>query len=190
MSDDKNVVLDEQNTPEVDTPETSNEEEVSEDTKAEATLTQEQINKIIQERLAKEREKSLKEIEKTKKETQEQIRLAQEEAEKMALLTAEEKEKELMAKSKKEIEERERAIAIRENTTTAKEMLQEAEISSSLAKYFVNDNADDTVSNIDEFSQVWKEALAKAVSEQLKNAPPKDYSINSKDTTDKVVKAF
>ena len=166
----------EQNTPEVETPETSN-EEVKKEEKA---LTQEEVNKIVQERLAKEEKKFEK-------------RLIEErqEAERIATLSQEEKQKELEAKKQKEFESKQKELAVRENTLTAREKLRDADISEDMAKFFVTPNLEETEEKIEEFIKARNEDVYKAVQDRLKGSPPKDISSSSNERKDrKVVTAF
>ncbi len=156
-------VKNEQNTPEVETPETSKEEEKEE------LLKKEDVNKIVQERLAKERKKF-----------DDQIKKEREEAERMATLSAEEKQRELESKKKEEVEGRERELSIRENTLTARERLREAGVAESFASYAVDQDPEKTQENIDKIIEDVKSQVTSAVQEKLKGQPPKDISSDSK----------
>jgi len=83
----------------------------------EKLLTQEQFETALKERLERERRKILKEA-------QEKIEEERQEAERLAKLSAEEKEKELIKKTEDEIKEREQQVAIRENRIEAVELFQ------------------------------------------------------------------
>jgi len=167
-------------TPEGETPDSSKKV----DTKEEKLLTQEQFDKALKERLERERNKILKE-------TEAKIKEVQAESERMAKLSAEEKEKELTAKNNEELKAREREIAIRENRLDAKEMFEKAKVPSDLVNYVVTDNKDETLENAETFVKTFNDAVAKAVAEQLKGNPPKDVTVNSTDNkSKKVVTAF
>ena len=174
--EDKKVeeVIQDQTTPETDTPEVSKEEE-----KKEELLTPVKVNEIIQTRLAKEQKKF-----------EERLAKEKEEAERMALLSQEEKQKELDAKKHQEVETREKELAVRENTLTAREKLRNAGISEDMAEFFVTPNMDETEERLDKFIEKNNDAVSKAVQERLKGSPPKDISSDSKTVDRKVPTTF
>lgn len=170
------------NAPSVDTPETDNKEQ---DKKEENVLTQEQVDRIIQERLDRERKKLTKDAE-------DRIKKAQEEAERLAQLSAEEKQKELEAKNREELQGREREIAKRENRLEAIERFSEAKVPVHLVDYIISDDKDKTLERTEDFIKSYNESVSQSVADQLKGTPPKDIADNSKNSTTekKVVTSF
>jgi len=167
-------------TPEVETLDTSKKVEKTE----EKLLTQDQFDKALKERLDRERNKLLKE-------TEAKIKEVQAEAERLARLSAEEKEKELTVKQNEEIKEREKGIAVRENRLDAIELFTEAKVPTELVTYVINEDRDRTLENTETFIKTFNESVAKAVADQLKGTPPKDISVNSNNNqAKKVVKSF
>lgn len=160
------------NTPEVETPDTSKEVGTKEEEKL---LTQDQFDKALKERLDRERRKLLKE-------TEAKIKEVQAEAERLAKLSAEEKERELAAKNEEELRNKLRDVSIRENRLDAMELFAKSKVPSELVEYVVNEDRDKTLENAEIFVKTFNESVAKAVAEQLKGTPPKDISVNSSDT--------
>lgn len=98
---------------EAEATENQTEENKKEEQKEEKLFTQDQVNKIIQERLNKEKEKT-------------------EEAKKLARMNAEEKAKYETGKKEKELANREKELNKRELTATAKEILADKGLSTEL----------------------------------------------------------
>ena len=167
-------------TQDVDTPETSKKEEVRE----EKTLTQDQFDKALKERLERERNKILKE-------TETRIKEVQAESERLAKLSAEEKEKELTAKNQEEYNRKLKEVSVRENRLDAIELFTKSKVPTELVEYVLTDDRDRTLENAETFVKTYNDTVAKSVAEQLKGTPPKDISVNSSEPkTKKVVRAF
>jgi len=150
------------NTPEAETPEASSQ------VVAEAkVLTQEQVDKVIQERIAREREKLATDFE-------QRLKAEREEAQRLAELSAEEKEKEMMLKHQKELEAKARDVAIRENRLMAVEKFAEAKIPTKLVDYVVREDAEETSKAIEDFMGQYQKAVADGVADKIKGTPPKD----------------
>lgn len=167
-------------TPEVATLETSNTVEKKE----EKLLTQEQFDKAIKDRIERERNKILKE-------TEIRIKEVQEETERLAKLSSEEKEKELAEKYDRELKDKAKEISIRENRLDVIDLFVKSKVPTNLVDYVLSDDRDKTLENAESFVNTFNESVAKTVAEQLRGTPPKDISVNSKDQQPKkVVKAF
>ena len=127
-------------------------------------FTQEDVDKMITKRLAKERqkqEKALKEAERLSKMSEEERIKAELEADRAAL-------------------EEERNAYLKEKMLTAceKELVKES-LPVEFAKLLVTDDADSTSSNIKAFKDKWNNALEQAVNERLKanaRVPKKETS--------------
>lgn len=166
-------------TPVVDTPTTPETEEA----KVEKSLTQEQFDKALKDRLERERNKLLKE-------TEVKIKQAQAEAERLATLSAQEKEKELAAKTQEELKAKLRDVAVRENRLDAIELFTQNKVPTALVNYVITDDKDKTIENAETFCKTFNESVAKEVADQLKGTPPKDIATNETEQPKKVVKAF
>jgi len=149
---------------------------------SEKLLTQEQLEAVLKERLERERRKILKEA-------QEKIEKERQEAERLAKLSAEEKEKELIKKTEDEIKEREQQVAIRENRIEAVELFQKSGVPVELVSYVIDVDKDKTLENADNFIKKYKESVSKTVAEQLKGVAPKDLKSETKEPV-KVVTSF
>lgn len=119
----------------------------------EKLFTQEDVDKMITKRLAKEKakqEKALKEAERLSKMSEEERVKAELEAERAAF-------------------EEERSAYLKEKMLTAceKELVRES-LPVEFARLLVTDDADSTSSNIKAFKDKWNNALEQAVNERLK----------------------
>jgi hypothetical protein len=157
--------MEEKDTLDVETPDTSNQE----DKGGEKTFTQEQLDKILNDRLAREREKA-------DKQTQERINKALEEAERKAKLTEEEREKEAKATRDRELAERENKITLRERTIEAKDLLIQEKLPTSLVRYVVELDEETTQLNVKELASEFNKAVESEVLARLKGETPKDFS--------------
>lgn len=135
------------------------------------TFTQEDLDKTVEARLAREREKQEKAIE---------DRLKKERAdwERQAKLSEEEKQKELQEKQKLEFQERERSITLRENRASAVEKLNELKIPTSkeLVDVFVQEDLEKQEAAITAFHGIYTQAVKDGVAEALKGKAPTDVS--------------
>lgn len=149
----------------VNTPDTGN----VEDKNGGKTFTQEDLDKVVAKRV--------NEIE-TKWETKVKDIVAKErsEAERLAKLSAEEKEKEERTKKDAEIRERENALTLREMKIEAKSMLQEKGIPVDLVDFVVDLDANKTKENIEKLAKTYSKAVENGVTDKLKGTPPEDFS--------------
>lgn len=130
----------------------------------EKTFTQDEVNKIVQDRLAKEKAKNEK---------------AQEEAKKLAKMNAEQKNQYMVEQLQKELEEYKTKEAKNDMIKEANSMLKEADINlpDEVVAMLIGDNADDTKICVDSFSKAFKTAVERAVNEKLKGKTPKQKSV-------------
>ena len=145
-------------------------DETNEEQKEEKTFTQEEVNKIIQERLAKEKAKNDK---------------AQEEAKNLAKMNAEEK-------AKYELKKREEEVTRRELTAEAKSILSEKGLSTDLFSLLNYESAETVQESIKVLETAIQKATEKAVEDRLKgNAPKKEVTPPSQATGfDKVIQKY
>lgn len=130
----------------------------------EKTFTQDEVNKIVQDRLAKEKAKNEK---------------AQEEAKKLAKMNAEQKNQYMVEQLQKELEEYKNKEAKNDMIKEANSMLKEADINlpDEVVAMLIGDNAEDTKVCVDSFSKAFKTAVERAVNEKLKGKTPKQKSV-------------
>lgn len=130
----------------------------------EKTFTQDEVNKIVQDRLAKEKAKNEK---------------AQEEAKKLAKMNAEQKNQYMVEQLQKELEEYKNKEAKNDMIKEANSMLKEADINlpDEVVAMLIGDNAEDTKVCVDNFSKAFKMAVERAVNEKLKGKTPKQKSV-------------
>lgn len=130
----------------------------------EKTFTQDEVNKIVQDRLAKEKAKNEK---------------AQEEAKKLAKMNAEQKNQYMVEQLQKELEEYKNKEAKNDMIKEANSMLKDNDITlpDEVVAMLIGDNAEDTKVCVDSFSKSFKTAVERAVNEKLKGKTPKQKSV-------------
>lgn len=129
------------------------------------TFSQEDFDKQLSKTLADKEAKLEKKLsEKFDKELSERERLAK--------LSAEEKDGETRKKRDAEQADREREITLRENRADARELLQSKNISSELVDFVVDVDADKTKDNIDNLEKAFLKAVEDGVAEKLKGKTP------------------
>jgi hypothetical protein len=141
----------------------------------EKKFTQKDLDKIVSERLGKEKKKFEKEIS---------------EVERLATMTAEQKEREKFKKEKEEFENEKKMIQREKMTLQTAKELETLGISSSLAKFIVADDADAVKENITELQTAWQKALDEAVSKRLRGTTPETSTtptLSEKDRMKKVM---
>lgn len=135
---------------------------------AEKMFTQADVNKIVEKRLAKEREK-----------LEQKIKDEVDEAARMAQMSEAERQQALFDKRVKEFEEREKAFDEAQKALNREKMLNETNkqlankgLPLDFADKLMADTAEDTLKNIDAFEVKWQEAMNKAVESKLKGSTP------------------
>lgn len=132
---------------------------------SEKTFTQEDLNKILSDRLAKERAK-------WEKDFQTKLQEAKTEAEKLAKMNAEQKAEYERQKREEELARRESEITRRELRATALETLAEKGLPKTLADILNYTDAESTNNSIEAVEKAFREAVEAAVNERLKGTPP------------------
>ena len=161
-----------------ETPEVVEKEEVQEG--GEKSYTQKDLDAVAGKVRSEERAK-------LEREFTEKIKKEREEAERMALLSREEKDKELTSKKMKELEEKERSLVMKENRLLGKEKLQEYGLDSELIDLVANENQEEMFEKIDKLADTIKRGISSGVQEQLKGTPPKDFGSSKPTGTQKPV---
>ena len=145
----------------------TNASEVNDDKKpAEPTFTQEQVDEIINKRLARERAKF-----------DEQLKNKVSEAERLAKLTEEERrheelkiQQEQIEQQRKEFEDMKREFERAQLLNETQKQLGEKNLPIDVAEMLLGKDADSTKANIDKFEAKWLESLQKAVEDKLNNS--------------------
>lgn len=115
---------------------------------------------------------------------------AKDEAEKLAGMNAEQKEKYENEQLKKQVQELLRKDALGKMATVARGMLGEKNISVSddLIEMLISDDAEKTKSSADSFITAFQSAVEKAVKDALKGNPPKKTSEPASITKEQIMK--
>lgn len=145
----------------------------------EKKYTDEDVDRIINQKFAK------KFSEWEKKQSK-----AKDEAEKLAGMNAEQKEKYENEQLKKQVQELLRKDALGKMATVARGMLGEKNISVSddLIEMLISDDAEKTKSSVDSFITAFQSAVEKAVKDALKGNPPKKTSEPASITKEQIMK--
>lgn len=125
------------------------------------TFTQEEVNKLISERVAREQKK---------------FEAKQEEAARLARMNAEEKAKYAAEKREKELTEREAEIQRKELRFEALNILEENKLPAKLVDCVDLTSADTCKTSIEALKNAWTEAVSAAVDARLKSSTPPAYS--------------
>lgn len=141
----------------------------------EKTFSQEDVNNIISQRLERERKKLEEDFESKLRTT---IQEERKEAEKLAQMNEQEKQKHEIEKREKEIADRERAIQFKDLKFTAIDILNEKGLPIAIVDNLIAQDldAERTKENIDTFEKAFREEVEKAVNERLKSNTPKTSS--------------
>lgn len=141
----------------------------------EKKYTDEDVNRIIDRKFAEWEKKQSK---------------AKSEAEKLAGMNAEQKEKYENEQLKKQVEELLRKDALGKMAAVARGMLGEKNISVSddLIEMLISDDAEKTKSSVDSFINAFQAAVEKAVKDALKGNPPKKTSEPASITKEQIMK--
>lgn len=166
-----------------DTPNTPAEEPSAANQEADAkTFSQEELNRIVSERVKRENEKHRQELE-------EAVQNAATEAARQAKLSAQEREKEMSEKQKAQIERKERELQMKENRLAAQEKLDELRIPRSLVDFVVDPNLEVQAARIETLSAEFAKSVNAEVASRTAGVTPKDPSVPGTQSR-KVVTSF
>ena len=154
--------------------------EVQENTEVEAkevkTFTQDELNKIVAERVAKERRKL--DAERLKQQEM-QEKLIEEESEKLAKMTEAEKVKAKAERERKKFEEKVaryeaemRAFEQEKIKTQTMKLLDEKGLPIELCQFINSSTADEIMDNVNTFYKCFNEAVEQVVTERLRGKSP------------------
>lgn len=136
----------------VDTPEATTEES--------KTFTQQELDDIVEARVARA-------VKKAQKDAEEQIQKAQSEGERLAKLSKDERLKEEQAKRLSELEKREHDLAMKELSIEARSLLSEEGLPVEFLDIVMADTAESVKDNISNLRTVFDQAVEKRVDERL-----------------------
>ncbi len=140
------------------------------------TFTQEELDKIVQGRIAKERKAWEKHLEDEKTEAQ-----------KLETMSEKEKKKYQEEKRIKELDDREAAITRRELTAQAKVQLADKGIPTELAEILNLTDAESCKKSIEIVEKAFQSAVEKAVEEKIKGREPMKKAKDAKLTDEELV---
>lgn len=140
------------------------------------TFTQEELDKIVQGRIAKERKAWEKHLEDEKTEAQ-----------KLETMSEKEKKKYQEEKRIKELDDREAAITRRELTAQAKVQLADKGIPTELAEILNLTDAESCKKSIEVVEKAFQSAVEKAVEERIKGREPMKKAKDAKLTDEELV---
>lgn len=132
-------------------------------------FTQEDMDRVISERLKKAEAKKQGEIDAA-------VQRAIADYERKAKMTEAERVAEASKQREDELTKRETELAIRENRNHAIEELTKKKIPTSLVDYIATADPEQTDENIANFERDWSRALAEAVKDAAKGSAPRDLS--------------
>lgn len=140
------------------------------------TFTQEELDKIVQGRIAKERKAWEKHLEDEKTEAQ-----------KLETMSEKEKKKYQEEKRIKDLDDREAAITRRELTAQAKVQLADKGIPTELSEILILTDADSCKKSIETVEKAFQSAVEKAVEEKIKGREPMKKAKDVKLTDEELV---
>lgn len=127
----------------------------------EKTFTQDELEKIIEKRLAREKKNMAAKIEEERQE-----------AEKLAKMSERERQQALLDKREAALAEREAALEKANLLNETTKQLSSKNLPIEFADYLMATDAETTFNRINEFESKWNAALESAVSERLKGRTP------------------
>ena len=139
-------------------------------------FSQEEVDKIVQGRIAKER-----------KSWEKQLQEQQTEAQKLEKMSEKEKKKYQEEKRIKDLDDREAAITRRELTAQAKVQLADKGISTELAEILILTDADSCKKSIETVEKAFQTAVQRAVEERIKGREPMKKAKDAKLTDEELV---
>mgnify|MGYP002594266365 CR=1 FL=1 len=139
-------------------------------------FSQEEVDKIVQGRIAKER-----------KSWEKQLQEQQTEAQKLEKMSEKEKKKYQEEKRIKDLDDREAAITRRELTAQAKVQLADKGIPTELAEILILTDADSCKKSIETVEKAFQSAVEKAVEEKIKGREPMKKAKDVKLTDEELV---
>ena len=143
-------------------------ENVDVEAKEVKTFTQDEVDKMISKRLQRER-----------KDIEAKIEAERKEAEELAKLSEQEKQKKLFEKQVREFEETKKAFEAERLLNETSKQLASKNLPIEFAEMLKGEDAESTFNNINVFEAKFNEALEKMVTERLRGSTPKTATIKT-----------
>ena len=145
--------------------------QVPEQKPEEKRFTQDEVNKMIEKRLARE-----------KKDLAAQIEREREESAKLAKMSESERQKAILEKQMKEFEEMKAAFEKEKLLNETSKQLAQNNLPVEFAEYLITKDAESTFNNINTFKEKWNAALEAALDERMKGKSPAAAPLTNKQT--------
>ena len=139
----------------------TNQDPTTEPTQGPTGLTQEEVNEIVQRRLAKEQAKWQKKLEEDTKEAQ-----------RLATLDAEQRKQEEYNKKLRELEERENHLRMLEVKSETIGVLKEHGLSESFVDFVIGEDNEATLERINTLEKAFKAAVSAEVDKRIPSSKP------------------
>lgn len=133
------------------------------------TFTQDEVNKLIADRVAREKKNAQKDIEQAIEDTKK-------EAKRLSELSKEERDSEEHNKLKQELAESKAKLARMELESDTIENLKEEDLPIEFKSFLIAENAETTLENINIFKPIFLDAVQAEVEKRLKGRTPKGSS--------------
>lgn len=144
-------------------------QDVEKDQEEVKTFNQDEVNKMIAERVAREKKNHEKEIEQAIEDTKK-------EAKRLSELSKEERDSEEHDKLKQELAESKARLARMELESDTIENLKEEDLPIEFKSFLIAENAETTLENINLFKPIFLDAVQAEVEKRLKGRTPKGSS--------------
>lgn len=138
----------------------------------EKLFTQEDLNQIIKKRLEKEKDKFRQELEAERNE-----------AERLAKMSASEREIEKLRIEKEEFEAEKQQFARERLLMETNKQMMQRNLPIDFAEYLLSDSAEKTLDNINQFQEKWDAAINNAINSKLAGTSPTLPENDNKETT-------
>lgn len=140
------------------------------------TFTQDEVNELIKDRIARERAK----FEKTLNAKVEEVI---KERQRLSELSDEELAKEKLTQKEKELQERENKLKYKEMLADTEQILRDRKLPTSFAEFLIAEDNDATLNNIKAFQTAFTEAVKAEVKKELSGKTPETYDNKEKTWT-------
>lgn len=153
--------------------EEKNQQGQNEETVEKIEMSKEDFEKTIQSETDKRVEQALKtQRSKMEQDLKKKIERERADAERLAKLSSEEREKEQFKRNQEELERKEQELKQREMKLAAIDILAEEKLPVAFADQLIGDSVDDTYDRISKFKKAWHDAVESEVKERLKGHIP------------------
>lgn len=151
---------------------TNEEENTETNTEVNKTYTEDEVNSLVDSRISKAYEKWSKQQAK-----------AVAEAEKLSKMSEEERQKATIEKLQQDLENKEKAINIRENKIVCMSEMEKRNIPTVLIDFIITDDADTMLENLTTFEKTLKKLINDEVSKKISGNTPKNSNVETEGMT-------